>query len=78
MSESDPVRPAARETVPPDGADAAQPIRAIRLKHPGRIVFAVVLAFLFVKRAGHVWGLDGVVSRMAVVQDHPGLRALVA
>jgi polar amino acid transport system permease protein len=43
VAESDAGRPAARETVPPGAADAAEPIRAIRLKHPGRIVFAVVL-----------------------------------
>ena len=42
------------------------------------IVFAVVLAFLFVKRAGHVWGLDGLVSQTALVREHPGLRAIVA
>ncbi|HTN57399.1 MAG TPA: amino acid ABC transporter permease, partial [Protaetiibacter sp.] len=45
MSSSESNRPAARETVPPGGADAAEPIRAIRLKHPGRIIFAVVLLF---------------------------------
>jgi len=46
MSGSDPDRPVARETVPPGGAAAAEPIRAIRLKHPGRIVVAIVLVLL--------------------------------
>ncbi len=46
MSSSEPNRPAARETVPPDGASTAEPIRAIRLKHPGRIIFAIVLLLL--------------------------------
>lgn len=54
MPEHGPVRPAARETASPDGTgtlptlDAAEPIRAIRLKHPGRVVFAVVLVAMLV------------------------------
>jgi thiosulfate dehydrogenase (quinone) large subunit len=42
------------------------------------IVYAGVLVFLIVKHAGHVWGLDGVVERLPVVQQHPALRPLVA
>jgi thiosulfate dehydrogenase (quinone) large subunit len=42
------------------------------------IVYAGVLVFLIVKRAGHVWGLDSVVEQLSVVQHHPALRPLVA
>ncbi len=42
------------------------------------IVYAVILVVLIVKRAGHVWGLDGLVSNLPVVQHNAGLRAIVA
>ena len=42
MSSSRPDRPVARATASPAG-DEPEPIRAIRLKHPGRIIFAVIL-----------------------------------
>ena len=42
------------------------------------IVYAGVLAYLIVKRAGHVWGLDAWAENLAVVQRHPALRPLVA
>jgi thiosulfate dehydrogenase (quinone) large subunit len=42
------------------------------------IVYAGVLVFLIVKHAGHVWGLDGVVERLPIIQQHPALRPLVA
>lgn len=42
------------------------------------IVYAGVLVFLIGKHAGHVFGLDGVVERMGLVERHPALRPLVA
>jgi polar amino acid transport system permease protein len=36
-------RPATQTTASPDGGRRAEPIKAIRLKHPGRVVFAVIL-----------------------------------
>jgi thiosulfate dehydrogenase [quinone] large subunit len=42
------------------------------------LVYAGVLVFLIVKRAGHVWGLDAVAERLSFVQEHPALRPLVA
>jgi thiosulfate dehydrogenase (quinone) large subunit len=42
------------------------------------LVYAGVLVFLIAKHAGHVWGLDGLVERMRLVQEHPALRPLVA
>lgn len=42
------------------------------------IVYAGVLAYLIVKRAGHVWGLDAWAERLSFFQRHPGLRPLVA
>ena len=42
------------------------------------IVYAGVLVFLIVKRAGHVWGLDGWLEKTAFVERHPTLRPLVA
>jgi len=32
---------------------------------------------LIVKRAGHVFGLDGWLEKQKVVVEHPGLRPLV-
>jgi thiosulfate dehydrogenase [quinone] large subunit len=42
------------------------------------IVYATVMAYLFVKRAGHVWGLDGWVEKLPFMKQHPALRPLVA
>lgn len=42
------------------------------------IVYAGILVFLVVKHAGHVWGLDAWVEKLKFVQDHPGLKPLVA
>jgi thiosulfate dehydrogenase [quinone] large subunit len=41
------------------------------------IVYAGVLAYLIVKRAGHVFGLDGLLEQMRVVENYPVLRPLV-
>jgi thiosulfate dehydrogenase [quinone] large subunit len=42
------------------------------------IVYAGVLTYLIVKRAGHVWGLDGWAEKLPFFDRHPGLRPLVA
>jgi thiosulfate dehydrogenase [quinone] large subunit len=42
------------------------------------IVFAGVLVYLIVKRAGHVWGLDGWIEDLKAVQQTPALRWLVS
>lgn len=42
------------------------------------IVYAGVLAFLALKQAGHVFGLDAWVGTLGVVRDHPRLKQLVA
>ncbi len=42
------------------------------------IVYAGVLVYLIVKRAGHVFGLDGLVSQLGTVQHAPMMRWLVA
>lgn len=42
------------------------------------IVYATVMVYLFVKRAGHVWGLDAWAENLAFVREHPSLRPLVA
>jgi thiosulfate dehydrogenase (quinone) large subunit len=42
------------------------------------LVYAGVLVYLIVKRAGHVFGLDAAVERLQFVKDHPGLKPLVA
>lgn len=41
------------------------------------IVYSGVLVYLIVKRAGHVFGLDGLVERMHMVEHYPALRPLV-
>jgi thiosulfate dehydrogenase [quinone] large subunit len=41
------------------------------------IVYAGVLIYLMVKRAGHVFGLDGLIERWHVVEQYPALRPLV-
>jgi thiosulfate dehydrogenase [quinone] large subunit len=42
------------------------------------LVYAGVLVYLIGKRAGHVFGLDGIVERLPLVRQHPSLRPLVA
>lgn len=42
------------------------------------LVYAGVLVYLIVKKAGHVWGLDAWAEHLAFVQKHPGLKPLVA
>lgn len=42
------------------------------------IVYAGVLVYLIVERAGHVWGLDAWASKLAFFGQHPSLRRLVA
>jgi len=42
------VNPAGAGATPPAGEEESEPIKAIRLKHPGRMVFAVVLVVGFV------------------------------
>jgi thiosulfate dehydrogenase [quinone] large subunit len=42
------------------------------------IVYAGVMIYLIVKRAGHVWGLDGWVEKLSFVTRHPMLRPLFA
>src|ERR671916_2452595 len=46
MSSSRVSRPAAGASLPPDGVDDSMAIQAIRLRHPWRMVFAVVLLAL--------------------------------
>jgi thiosulfate dehydrogenase (quinone) large subunit len=41
------------------------------------IVYAGVLVYLIAKRAGHVFGLDGLIERMRMVEHYPMLRPLV-
>jgi thiosulfate dehydrogenase [quinone] large subunit len=41
------------------------------------IVYAGVLGYLIIKRAGHVFGLDGLLDRLQIVERHPILRPLV-
>ena len=42
------------------------------------LVYAGVLAYLIVKRAGHVFGLDAWAEKQRFVKEHPALRPLVA
>jgi thiosulfate dehydrogenase [quinone] large subunit len=42
------------------------------------LVYAGVLVYLIVKRAGHVFGLDGWAENLDFVKQHPGLKPLVA
>jgi len=40
------------------------------------LVYATVIVYLMAHHAGHVWGLDGLVDQLAVVERHPSLRPL--
>ena len=42
------------------------------------VVYSSVLAYLFYRRAGHVWGLDAMIEKLSFVEDHPKLRPLFA
>jgi thiosulfate dehydrogenase [quinone] large subunit len=42
------------------------------------LVYAGVLVYLIVKRAGHVFGLDGWAENLALFKQHPRLKPLVA
>jgi thiosulfate dehydrogenase (quinone) large subunit len=42
------------------------------------IVYATVLVYLIVKKAGHVWGLDAWLAKQPIIAQHPSLRPLVA
>jgi thiosulfate dehydrogenase (quinone) large subunit len=41
------------------------------------IVYSGVLVYLIIKRTGHVFGLDGLLERMHMVEQYPALRPLV-
>lgn len=40
------------------------------------LVYATVIVYLVAHRAGHVWGLDGLIERLHMVEQHPALRPL--
>jgi thiosulfate dehydrogenase (quinone) large subunit len=40
------------------------------------VVYAGVLGYLIVKRAGHVFGLDAWIEKLAAVRSHPTLQPL--
>ncbi|HXZ45389.1 MAG TPA: DoxX family protein [Pseudolabrys sp.] len=42
------------------------------------LVYAGVLVYLIVKRAGHVFGLDALAENLEFVKQHPSLKPLVA
>jgi len=42
------------------------------------VVYAVTLFYLIIRRAGHIWGLDGWAENLTLVRQHPALRVLVA
>ena len=41
------------------------------------IVYAGVVVYLIVKRAGHVFGLDGLLEKLHLAEEYPVLRPLV-
>jgi len=41
------------------------------------LVYATVIVYLMAHRAGHVWGLDGLVEDLHLVDHYPALRPLV-
>ena len=41
------------------------------------LVYATVIVYLIAHRAGHVWGLDGFLEDMHMVDRYPALRPLV-
>ncbi|MFZ3357667.1 MAG: DoxX family protein [Xanthobacteraceae bacterium] len=40
------------------------------------LVYATVIVYLIAHRAGHVWGLDGVVEKLHMTEEYPALRPL--
>ena len=42
------------------------------------LVYGGVLVYLIAARAGHVWGLDGLIDRLRITQRHPHQRPLVS
>ena len=42
------------------------------------IVYSAVLVYLIIKKAGHVWGLDGWLETLPLASRHPNLRMLVS
>lgn len=42
------------------------------------IVYAGVLVYLIIKRAGHIWGLDALVENLQAVKNRPALQRLFA
>ena len=42
------------------------------------IVYAAILGYLVYKHAGHVWGLDGLATRIPAFRDGEALHPLVA
>ena len=42
------------------------------------IVYSVVLIYLIVKRAGHVWGLDAWAEKSSHIAQHPALKPLIS
>ncbi|HTZ03594.1 MAG TPA: DoxX family protein [Xanthobacteraceae bacterium] len=41
------------------------------------LVYATVIVWLVAHRAGHVWGLDGLIERMHMAEEFPVLKPLV-
>lgn len=41
------------------------------------LVYTTVIVYLIAHRAGHVWGLDGLLDRMHLSDEYPVLRPLV-
>ncbi|MGH7000677.1 MAG: hypothetical protein ACREEA_04160 [Stellaceae bacterium] len=41
------------------------------------LVYAIVLVYLIAHNAGHIWGLDGLLEQLHVVERHPALRSLI-
>jgi thiosulfate dehydrogenase (quinone) large subunit len=41
------------------------------------LVYAAVLVYLIAHRAGHVWGLDGLLEQLQMAEHYPALRPLV-
>ena len=41
------------------------------------LVYAVVIVYLIAHRAGHVWGLDGFLEGMRMIEHYPALRPLI-
>ena len=42
-----------------------------------QLVYAVVVVYLIAHRAGHVWGVDGLIEDLHMVEHYPALRLVV-